>query len=178
MNTCVRIGVLTVSASLVVLLSFAAQAVEPDLKGVTDPTKPPAGVMLKMLGDRPGRAARSGSGEASAAEALSAMSAASGASAAAGAASAASGAESSRADAWAVTSIRIDRATGEGVALIGDELVRVGDTLHGVKVMDISASEVTLKGPEGMRKLVLPDVIEQSRAKAARPAKRGRKEKK
>ncbi|HEX5355623.1 MAG TPA: hypothetical protein VFW93_05375 [Aquabacterium sp.] len=174
MNAPLRKALLTLGAGLAFLLALTAHAVEPDLKGVTDPTKPPSGVMLKMLGDRAGRGARSGSGESGAAEAQAAMPAASGASAPA---AAASGADSSQPDPWAVSSIRIDLATGDGVALVGDELVKVGDTVHGMKVVAISASEVHLKGPEGIRKLVLPDVIEQSRAKTARAAKRGRKEK-
>lgn len=178
MNTFVRIGLLTVCAGLTVLLGVAAHAVEPDLKGVTDPTKPPSGVMLKMLGDRAGRGSKSAASESAAADAVSAMPAASGASAAASAASSASGAAVEKSDPWAVSSIRIDLATGEGVAIVGDDLVHVGDTVRGMKVVAITASEVQLKGPEGIRKLQLPDVIEQSGAKSARAAKRGRKEKK
>lgn len=175
MKSTVRFLLLCLSGLLGALLSLTVAAVEPDLKGVTDPTRPPAGVMLKMTGDGSGRGLKSVVSDGTAAAALAAMPAASGASAPAGAAS---GAEDGQTDRWAVTSIRIDRATGEGVALVGEELVRVGDTVNGMKVLDISSSAVHLKGPDGVRKLVLPDVIEQSRAKPARAAKRGRKEKK
>lgn len=178
MNANVRICLLALGAGLMALLSQTAHAVEPDLKGVTDPTRPPPGVMLKMTGGGSGRGARSGAGDASAAEALSAMAAASGASAASGAASAASGADAAKAEILGVSSIRINLSTGEGVAIVGDDVVRIGDTVRGMKVVSITASEVQLKGPEGIRKLQLPDVIEQSRATNARAAKRGRKEKK
>lgn len=174
MKSTVRFLLLCLSGLLGALLSLTVAAVEPDLKGVTDPTRPPAGVMLKMTGEGSGRGLKSVVSDGAAASALAAMPVASGASAPAGASSADGG----QADRWAVTSIRIDRASGEGVAIVGEELVKVGDTLHGMKVLGISSSEVQLKGPDGVRKLVLPDVIEQSRAKPARAAKRGRKEKK
>lgn len=174
MNRAVRIGLLIVGAGMVLAFSATARAVEPDLKGVTDPTKPPSGVLLRMMGDRAGRGLRSTAGET--ATALSAMPASSGASAAAGSASAATGSEASKPTPLSVSSIRVDLATGEGVAIVGDDLVHVGDTVRGMRVVAITASEVQLKGPEGIRKLQLPDVIEQSGAKAARAAKRGRKE--
>ena len=174
MKSAVRFLLLCLSGLLGALLSVTVAAVEPDLKGVTDPTRPPAGVMLKMTGEGSGRGLKSVVSDGAAAAALAAMPAASGASAPAGAASPAA---EGPADRWAVTSIRIDRASGEGVAIVGEELVKVGDTLHGMKVLGISSSEVQLKGPDGVRKLALPDVIEQSRAKPARAAKRGRKEK-
>lgn len=174
MNKLVHVHLMGLVALVGALLSLAVAAVEPDLKGVMDPTRPPAGVMLKMTGENAGRAVKSVVNDGPAAAALAAMPAASGASASAGAASSSN---DGSADRWSVTSIRIDRASGEGVALVGDELVRVGDTVHGMKVLGISSSEVQLKGPDGVRKLALPDVIEQSRAKPARAAKRGRKEK-
>jgi hypothetical protein len=166
---------------LAAMLSLSVVAVQPDLKDVTDPTKPPPGVIQKMTGDqRLGHSPKGASG-ATSAQALAEMSAVSRASrgaAPASAASAASAVDEAQANPWSVTSIRIDLETGVGVALLGDDLVTVGDTVRGMKVVAISASEVQLKGPDGVRKLVLPDVNEQSRAKPDRAAKRGRKENK
>lgn len=145
-------------------LPLSAAAGEADLRGVGDPTKPPPSVMARQLG--------SGSGS-PAEEAASAAAAAAAASAAA--------AEAAEAEATAralkLTGIRIDVGSGEGVALIGDDVVKVGDKVRGLTVVSITHDTVELKGPSGARRLVLPDVIDQSRA-PARAAKRGRKDKK
>lgn len=145
---------------LLALLPMLACAGEPDLRGVGDPTRPPASAWARQLG----------SASASPEEAASAAAAASAASAAAAEAEA-------TARALRVSAIRIDLATGEGVAIVGEELVKVGDKVRGMTVVAITRDAVELKGPKESRRLVLPDVIEQSRA-AARAAKRGRKDRK
>ena len=179
MNGRMHLVCLLLGGVLASMLAMAVGAVEPDLKGVSDPTKPPPGVMLKMTGEgHAGHGAKSDERGVPGADALAAMSAASAASGASAPASTASGADAGHVDPWVVTSIRIDLATGQGVALVGDEVVMVGDKVHGMSVVAISASEVQLKGPDGIRKLVLADANEPSRAKPARAAKRGRKEKK
>ncbi len=147
--------------ALLALLPLLAMSAEPDLRGVGDPTRPPPGVWAHQLG-----AATGSSPE----EAASAAAAASAASAAAAEAEA-------TARALTVTAIRIDLATGEGVAVVGEDVVKVGDKVRGMTVVAITHDAVQLKGPKESRRLVLPDVIESSRA-AARAAKRGRKERK
>lgn len=147
--------------ALTALLPLMAMSAEPDLRGVGDPTKPPPSVWARQL---------SSGGASSPEEAASAAAAASAASAAAAEAEA-------TARALTVTAIRIDLATGEGVAVVGEEVVKVGDKVRGMTVVAITHDAVQLKGPTESRRLVLPDVIEQSRA-AARAAKRGRKERK
>ncbi|MBI2749359.1 MAG: hypothetical protein HYX43_08510 [Burkholderiales bacterium] len=150
--------------ALLALYPLVARPAEPDLRGVGDPTRPPPGVMLKQFG------AAGGSAPADA----GAVAALGGVAAAAPAASAASAAESPF-HGLSVTSIRIDLATGEGVAVVGDDVVKVGDKVRGMTVIEITHDTVVLKGQAETRRLVLPDVIEQSRA-SARAAKRGRKD--
>lgn len=156
------------AVSLLWLSPLIANATEPDLRGVSDPTRPPPGVMLKQSG------ATAGSTPAEAIAATAAATTASGAVAAASAASAPSAPESAL-HGLGVTSIRIDLGSGEGVAVVGDEVVKVGDKVRGMTVIDITPDTVVLKSKTETRRLVLPDVIEQSRA-SARAAKRGRKD--
>ena len=148
---------------LMAMLPLMAVSGEPDLRGVGDPTKPPPSVWARQLG---------GAG-APADDAASAAAAA----AAASAASAAAAEAEATARALTVTAIRINLGTGEGVAVVGEEVVKVGDKLRGMTVVSITHDTVQLQGPKESRRLVLPDVIEPSRA-AARTAKRGRKERK
>ncbi|MGQ0598630.1 hypothetical protein [Aquabacterium sp.] len=158
-------GSVTVLLGLMALLPLAAVSGEPDLRGVGDPTKPPPGVLARQLGG-------AGSGvpadDAAAAAAVAA---------AASAASAAAAEAAAEAKALALTGIRINLGSGEGVAVVGDEVVKVGDKVRGMTVVSITHDTVELKGPAGARRLKLPDVIDQSRA-PARAAKRGRKDKK
>lgn len=156
-------GCVNVLLGLMALLPLAAVSGEPDLRGVGDPTKPPPGVLARQLGG----------GGASADDAAAAAAAA----AAASAASAAAAEAAAEAKALALTGIRINLGNGEGVAVVGDEVVKVGDKVRGMTVVSITHDTVELKGPAGARRLKLPDVIDQSRA-PARAAKRGRKDKK
>lgn len=156
-------------AALLPLLSLAALSAEPDLRGVGDPTKPPPGVVVRQS---------SGAGRALPAEdAASAAAVAEAAAAAASAAAAAQAEAEVTAKALALTGIRVNLDSGEGVAVVGEEVVKVGDKVHGLTVVSITHDTVVLKGPAGTRRLTLPDVIDQSRA-PARAAKRGRKDKK
>jgi len=156
-------GCVNVLLGLMALLPLAAVSGEPDLRGVGDPTKPPPGVLARQLGG----------GGASADDAAAAAAAV----AAASAASAAAAEAAAEAKALALTGIRINLGNGEGVAVVGDEVVKVGDKVRGMTVVSITHDTVELKGPAGARRLKLPDVIDQSRA-PARAAKRGRKDKK
>ncbi|MBI3382507.1 MAG: hypothetical protein HY019_10925 [Aquabacterium sp.] len=156
-------GCVNVLLGLMALLPLAAVSGEPDLRGVGDPTKPPPGVLARQFGG----------GGASADDAAAAAAAV----AAASAASAAAAEAAAEAKALALTGIRINLGNGEGVAVVGDEVVKVGDKVRGMTVVSITHDTVELKGPAGARRLKLPDVIDQSRA-PARAAKRGRKDKK
>lgn len=158
-------GCVIVLLGLVALLPLAAVSAEPDLRGVGDPTKPPPGVLARQLG---------GAGGSMPADDAAAAAAVAAAASAASAAAAEAAAESK---ALALTGIRINLGSGEGVALVGDEVVKVGDKVRGMTVVSITHDTVELKGPAGARRLTLPDVIDQSRA-PARAAKRGRKDKK
>ncbi|MFT3858370.1 MAG: hypothetical protein QM742_13020 [Aquabacterium sp.] len=51
--------------------------------------------------------------------------------------------------------IRYDAARGHGVAMINDEIVEVGDSVAGMKVVSISSQMAVLKGESGVRKLRL-----------------------
>lgn len=144
------------------MLPLKAMSGEQDLRGVSDPTKPPPHVMARQLGG-------AGAGV-SPEEAASAAAAASAANAAAAEAEALN-------RALTLYGIRINHGSGEGVALVGEEVVKVGDKVRGLTVVSITHHTVELKGPAGARRLTLPDVIEQSGA-PARAAKRGRKDKK
>lgn len=147
---------------MALLLPLSAASAEPDLRGVGDPTRPPPSVMARQ-------SAGAGGGQ-SPEEAAAAAAAASAASAAAAEAEA-------TARALTLYGIQINLASGQGVALVGDEVVKVGDKVRGMTVVAITHDTVELKGPTGSRRLVLPDVVDQSRA-SARAAKRGRKDRK
>lgn len=144
------------------MLPLKAMSGEQDLRGVADPTRPPPNVMARQLGG-------AGAGV-SPEEAAAAAAAASAANAAAAEAEALN-------RALTLYGIRINHGSGEGVALVGEEVVKVGDKVRGLTVVSITHDTVELKGPAGARRLKLPDVIEQSGA-PARAAKRGRKDKK
>ncbi|TAK92920.1 MAG: hypothetical protein EPO09_14260 [Aquabacterium sp.] len=149
---------------LMALLPWPALSGEVDLRGIGDPTRPPPRVVARQAG---AGGAGSGSPEVDAVAAA----------AAASAASAAAAEAEATARALTLSGIRINLDRGDGVAVIGDEVVKVGDKVHGMTVVSITHDTVELKGPTGARRLTLPDVIDQSRA-PARAAKRGRKDKK
>jgi hypothetical protein len=123
------------------------------LKGIADPTRPPA-EMLR-------RAASSGNG------------AASGASSPEEAASAVPPAAP-----LALYSIRYDAVNSEGIALINEQLVKAGDTINGLTILTISRDAVVLSGPNGVRRLTLFGEVEDMSKKPARKHKRRRKEEK
>lgn len=168
----IRPACMAAAIACLAVLPLGGWSAEGDLKGVGDPTRPPPGVMLKqqqqMVGGAIGQFVNPNGAVVP--------------NAAAPAASAASDAEAQTneftGDKWAVTGIRIDKGTGQGVAIIGEDVVRVGDTLHGMKVVSITFDEVQIKGPDGMRKLKFSDVNELSGVTPVRSAKRGRKERK
>lgn len=54
-----------------------------------------------------------------------------------------------------LSAIRVDVATGRAVALIGDELLTVGERYKGATVVAITPYQVTLQDPRGLRKLQL-----------------------
>jgi len=136
--------------SLVFVRPVAAQEW---LKGIADPTRPPA-EMLR-------RAASSGNG------------AASGASSPEEAASAVPPAAP-----LALYSIRYDAVNSEGIALINEQLVKTGDTINGLTILTISRDAVVLSGPNGVRRLTLFGEVDDMSKKPARKHKRRRKEEK
>lgn len=142
---------------LALLLTQLASAQAQDLKGIGDPTRPPARLWVKRGADAASEPAMS----ASAVEA----------------AAAASAAAAAAASATHLSAIRYDVRTSEGLALINDEWVSVGDKVKGMSVMSIAQDAVLLNGPKGARRLTLFEDPE-DRGKPARTAKRGRKEKK
>lgn len=171
-DTLIRLSGLT---AIMVSLAWplGGWSAEGDLKGIGDPTRPPPGVMLKqqqqMVGGAIGQFVNPGGAIVPAG--------------AAPAASAASDAEGGKTEEftgsqWSLSGIRIDKATGQGVAIVGEDVVRVGDTIHGMKVVSITYDEVQIKGPDGIRKLKFSEVNEISGVTPVRSAKRGRKERK
>lgn len=142
------------------LLCHAGLGSAQDLKGISDPTRPPASLIAKRAGASASEPAMS----ASAAEAASAAVAAAAASAAA-------------ARAINLAAIRYDVGRSEGLALINGEWVHVGDKVHGMSVMSITQDAVLLSGAKGVRRLKLFEEPEDL-SKPARTARRGRKEKK
>jgi hypothetical protein len=136
-------------------------AAEP--KDVPDPTRPAAGFARAMPS---GMGAQGGRGGA----ATSAAPSADAASAAGVAAHAGP----------ALLAIRFDEATGQGVALIDDAFVSVGDVVGGATVMAITRHEVTLKGAGGFRKMQLDDGLIQAPADhggAPKPASKKKRRK-
>lgn len=115
-----------------------------DLTGIGDPTRPPPGVMVKRNGT-PGAAGAPGE--------------------------AASGASVPDDDAQpkpvelSLQAIRFIPDTGHAVAMINGELVEVGDTVTGMRVMTISRTVTVLKGPGGLRRLTLELDSDESNSK-------------
>jgi hypothetical protein len=148
---------MTMTSALVVAfmcLAFVRPvAAQEWLKGIADPTRPPA-EMLR-------RAASGGNGAASAAsspeEAASAV---------------------PPAAPLALYSIRYDDANSEGIALINEQLVKPGDTINGLTILTISRDAVVLSGPNGVRRLTLFGEVDDMSKKPARKHKRRRKEEK
>jgi hypothetical protein len=119
-----------------------------DLKGVLDPTRPPAG-LAPVTGAASGVAHGSGALPAHAASAPAPL---------------------------VLQAIRIDHQGGAGVAMINDQLLVEGERIQGYTVVSITAQEVLLKGPSGTRRMALVDELSKSGSLQAPAAKRGRKE--
>jgi len=123
------------------------------LKGIADPTRPPAELMRRPA--------------ASGAEAASAASAPQ---------DAASKVPSPAP--LALSLIRYDDTRSEGLALINDQLVKAGDTINGVTILSISRDAVVLSGPNGVRRLTIFGEVDDMSQKPVRKHKRRRKEEK
>ena len=130
-----------------------------DLKGIGDPTRPPAHLIKRSASASEPAAANS----AMAAEA---------------AASAASAAAEVVANTTALSAIRYDVSRSEGLALINEQWVQAGDKVNNMSVLSITQDAVLLSGPKGVRRLKLFAEPEDDVGKPTRTAKRGRKEKK
>jgi Leucine-rich repeat (LRR) protein len=138
---------------------FPACAEMSDLKGIGDPTRPPASLMPKRA-------------------ASSSEPAASNAAASEAAASAASAAAEAAANSTALSAIRYDVSRSEGLALINEQWVQAGDKVNNMSVLSITQDAVLLSGPKGIRRLRLFAEPEDDVGKPTRTARRGRKEKK
>lgn len=125
------------------------------LKGISDPTRPPAALMRKREG--------AGSEASAAAEA---------------AASAAAAAAEAAANATGLSAIRYDVTNSEGTALINQQWVKTGEKVNSWHVMSITRDAVLLSGPKGVRRLTLFANESEDLSKPTRSARRGRKEKK
>jgi hypothetical protein len=122
------------------------------LKGISDPTRPPAALTRKRDGGA--------SDAAAAAEA------------------AASAAAEAAANATGLSAIRYDVTNSEGTALINQQWVKAGEKVNSWHVMSITRDAVVLSGPKGVRRLTLFTDESEDLSKPTRSAKRGRKEKK
>jgi hypothetical protein len=123
------------------------------LQGLSDPTRPPPGL---AKADRAGA-----SGAAAAPEAASAASAPP---------------PPPREPVLVLQLVRIDPASGRGVALINDQLLEPGARIEGWTLLALNPNEAVLQGPRGRLRLSLtgPQVIERNPKSAQ--SRRGRKE--
>lgn len=122
------------------------------LLGLTDPTRPPPGLVKADRAGVPGAATPE-------------------------AASAASAPPPAPREAVLVLQlVRIDPVTGRGVALINDQMLEPGARIEGWTLLSLSSNEVVLQGPRGRLRLSLtgPQVIERNPKSAQ--SRRGRKE--
>lgn len=135
-----------------------------DLKGVSDPTRPPPGLFRPASGAPVGAPAMGGTAPASASAALAAASAASAASAPAP-------------RALRLQAIRHNGASGGGVAMIDGELVELGGRLAGGWTLSaMNSDEVWITGPAGQRRLTLLGGDTQTDKPRAASGRRARKE--
>jgi hypothetical protein len=118
-----------------------------DLKGVLDPTRPPAG-LVPAVGGASG-AVQMGMSPVRAASVPTPL---------------------------VLQAIRIDHMGGAGVAMINGQLLNEGQQVQGYTVVSITAQEVWLKGPSGSRRMALVDELSKTGSSKAPAAKRGRKE--
>ncbi len=150
-----------VCLALLCLVGMVVQA--QDLKGIGDPTRPPPGAVISAVD---GAASAASSPESAASDAEGEQEAA-----------------KSRQLDLSLQAIRVDTGEGRAVALINDQLVRVGDTVEAMRLVSLSRNVAVLKGPTGVRRLtLLPEAEDvnddKPKTDTARTAKRGRKESK
>jgi hypothetical protein len=103
------------------------------LYALPDPTRPPAG----MVPVPPGAAGANSADQA------------------ASAAATASAPAAAKAPLNQLTLVRVDAKTGQGLAMIGGRMVRVGDTVGGAMVTAVDATGVTLSTTRGLRRMSL-----------------------
>lgn len=130
------------------------------LLGLSDPTRPPAG-LVKV--DR--TAGTVSPGAMGAPEAASAASAAS-----------APPPPPPREPELLLQLVRIDPATGRGVALINDRLLEPGERIEGWTLLSLSSHEAVLQGPRGRLRLSLTGAQVIERNPKSAQSRRGRKE--
>lgn len=147
-----------ISALVSTALLLGAASYADEIKGLSDPTRPPPGLMPPPAGQAGDPSARGMQAEP--------------------AASAASAPPPEVA--LSLDAIRYSETSGEAVALINEELVRPGDKVANMTVLSIAPNEVLLKGAAGVKRLkLLPSADEaasQPAPKKVGAAKRGRKE--
>lgn len=155
LSSLVRRPIGLILASWLLAAPFALQA--NPLLGLSDPTRPPAGLVKStpVAGGAAGGAA---------AEAASAAS------------SPPPPPPAPKEAVLTLQLLRVDPATGRGVALINDQLLEPGARIEGWTLVSVSASEATLQGPKGRLRLSLVggQVIERNPKSAQ--SRRGRKE--
>ena len=145
--------------SLVLLSLASAAAWANPLLGLSDPTRPPAGLVKATAGV--GAPAASPGAAGVPAEPASAASAP---------------AAAPKEPVLTLQLLRVDPVTGRGVALINDQLLEPGARIGGWTLVAVSASEAVLQGPKGRMRLALVggQVIERNPKSVQ--SRRGRKE--
>lgn len=140
-------------ASLAVsALSAPAQAQSNALLGLSDPTRPPAGL---VKADRAGAAAASATEPASAASAPP---------------------PPPREPELVLQLVRIDPVNGRGVALINDQVLEPGARIQGWTLVGLNQNEAVLQGPRGRLRLSLTGAQLIERNPKSAQSRRGRKE--
>lgn len=138
-------------------LCLPALAQTPALQGLTDPTRPPAG-LVKV--DRSGGAGASGV-VAAVPEAASAASAPP---------------PPPREPELVLQLVRTDPVSGRGLALINDRLLEPGSRIEGWTLVAVNSNEAFLQGPRGRLRLSLTGAQVIERNPKSAQSRRGRKE--
>jgi hypothetical protein len=131
------------------------------LLGLSDPTRPPPG-LVKIE-----RAVGVGAEVAQGAQ---------GASAPSSAASPASAPAAPRETPLVLQLVRTDQATGRGMALINNQLLEPGARIQGWTLVSLGSHEAFLQGPKGRLRLSLTGAQMIERNPKSEPLRRGRKE--
>ena len=127
------------------------------LLGLSDPTRPPAGL---VKADRSGGAGAAGVG-AAAPEAASAASAPP---------------PPPREPELVLQLVRTDPVSGRGLALINDRLLELGSRIEGWTLVAVNSNEAFLQGPRGRLRLSLTGAQVIERNPKSAQSRRGRKE--